>query len=77
MSTLKSSQNKRKIENKLFRYTSSFHFYFQEEKDQKTKLFTFDSHYTAFSLGKCGGNDCRKPDPVGVPGGLLNFFSEK
>ena len=44
---------------------------------KKTKLFTFDSHYTAFSLGKCGGNDCRKPDPVGVPGGLLNFFSEK
>ena len=45
---------------------------------KKTKLFTFDSHYTAFSLGKCGGNDCRKPDPVGVPGGLLNFcFLEK
>ena len=41
---------------------------------QKNQMFTFDSHYTAFSLGKCGGNDCRKPDPVGAAEALVDFF---
>ena len=40
----------------------------------KNQMFTFDSHYTAFSLGKCGGNDCRKPDPVGAAEALVDFF---
>ena len=39
-------------------------------------MFTFDSHYTAFSLRKCGGNDCRKPDPVGAAEALVDFFSD-
>ena len=43
----------------------------------KNQMFTFDSHYTAFSLGKCGGNDCRKPDPVGAAVALLDFFPAK
>ena len=54
------------------KYTS---YHFEIDKlTKKHKMFAFDSHCTAFSLGKCGGNDRRKPDARGDAEALLDFF---